>query len=114
MARETLEVQEVGLDGLELTTQAATAEGCAIPAAAGDETILYVNNGSGADVTVTLVATGYAYGVPLEDVEIEVTAGEARYISKMHPAAFGQSTGLIHVNYSAHTDVTVAAFKVAP
>ena len=43
-----------------------------------------------------------------------VTAGEARYISKMHPAAFGQSTGLIHVNYSAHTDVTVAAFKVAP
>lgn len=113
MARVTLTVQEVSLTGLELATQVAEADGNAIPAAEAAETILYVNNGSGADITVTLDATGYAYGIALPDQTVVVTAGEARYIAGLKPAAFAQSTGLVHINYSAVTSVTVAAFKIA-
>lgn len=105
--------QTITAAGLTPTTVAASAGGDTIAPAssADDRTMLYVNNGSGASITVTVADPGKtAAGNSGTAPAITVAAGAVMFI----PISTGQispSTGLASITYSAVTTVTVAAVR---
>lgn len=72
-------------------------------------TLMEVNNGSGAPITVTITPAGAAAGSGSEDAVVTtVPAGERRMIGPFPPARFGATVTAI---CSAVTDVTAAVIK---
>lgn len=102
-----------------LTTQQMTSAGAAITLAAatggGDtadisngRTFLFVKNGSGAPITVTLATPGTVDGdlaVGDRAVSVPATTGE-RMIGPLNPAVYGS---IVAITYSGVTTLTVAA-----
>ncbi len=87
-----------------------------VAASAGGDTLvggqcveLYVNNGSGSSINVTLVTPEVVEGsLAVADRVIAVAAGTLRFIPV--PSRYNDpATGLASVTYSAVTTVTVAA-----
>jgi hypothetical protein len=105
----TLAIQNIDQDGLEATYAAATASGGdkVIP---GAGSFVHVVNGSGADITVTLVTPGTVEGLSVDDQEVVVTAGESRFIAVSNLYR-NPSDGLATITYSAATSVTVASLR---
>lgn len=91
--------------GTLITPAAADATGNAFNN--GGNQMLVVLNDSGVTVTVTVDAPGTFQGVTLADATVAVAAGARKVIGPFHPAAFNQSDGTVHVDYSAVTSVTV-------
>ncbi|MDG4790373.1 hypothetical protein O7626_31390 [Micromonospora sp. WMMD1102] len=85
------------------------------PTADGDivdcgQVALYVVNGSGGSINVTVLATAGQDGLDLEDLIVAVPAGDTRLIGPLPRRTFGQASdsadaGRAYVNYSAQTDV---------
>jgi hypothetical protein len=113
MARSALTIQTVGIAGATISTAAANADGNSIVADEAAKVILQVANGGGSSITVTIPATGKAYGIDLEDQTITVAAGATKHIAGLEPGAFQQTDGTVYVNYSGVSSVTVAAFRIA-
>jgi hypothetical protein len=113
-----LSVQPIIGTGLEAAYVSAAALGDTVADDGTQRTFLHVVNGSGADITVTVTAqststTVSGYGaVSKANLSIVVTAGESRFIGPFPPVAFKDSSGLVHVGYSAVTTVTVAALSL--
>jgi hypothetical protein len=112
-----------------LTTQAFTDEdgGALTPVAASgggdafvwtEDTFLFIQNGSGAPITVTLtpvVTTGSVPGlgeVVRENIALAVAAGAKAIIPPPARAFRNAETGLVAVTYSGVTSLTVAAVRV--
>lgn len=113
MARSAITAQKVVATGLELTTEAANSDGNMFTNTGRQ--ILFVDNGSESDVKVT-IQTGAKYGgLDVSDREVTVTAGEARYIGKLSPAVYNQTSGddegKVYVDYDAVTTVTVVVLE---
>ena len=72
---------------------------------------IWINNGSLASVTVTLITGGTAEGLAVDDPTVTITAGQAKLIGPF-PAVFGQPAGVdggwVFINYSSITSVTRA------
>ena len=105
-----LTVQQVVRAGLEPVFVAA--------AGGGDEFVntgteyLEVVNGSGADVTVTIVTPNTVDGLAVTDRAVVVTAGERRKIGPFPTSIYNNSNSKVNVTYSSATSVTVGLFKV--
>ena len=105
-----LTVQQVVRAGLEPVFVAA--------AGGGDEFVntgteyLEVVNGSGADVTVTIVTPNTVDGLAVTDRAVVVTAGERRKIGPFPTSIYNNSNAKVNVTYSSATSVTVGLFKV--
>lgn len=104
------------------TRQIGTAGSAPAPAAAsaggdraecGPTNFLYVKNGGGASITVTVDSVAPCnYGFD-HDLSVAVPAGAERQIGPLKPERFASNTdSLAAVTYSAVTSVTVEAVRV--
>lgn len=90
----------------------------AAAAGGGDEFVntgveyLEVINGSGADITVTIVTPNTVDGLAVTDRAVVVTAGERRKIGPFPTSIYNNSNSKVNVTYSSATSVTVGLFKV--
>lgn len=74
-------------------------------------TELLVVNGSGSDITVTVLATGRCNHGFLDDVVETVPAGSLGRLGPFNPARLNDSQGRVSVSYSATGGIQVAAQK---
>jgi len=105
----TLAVIDPVLEGVVFTPVAAAAGGDQFPN--DGNTLLYVNNGSGAPITVTIVAQYVDGNVPLTDVATAVAAGGARIFGPFPTRYFNNALGLVSLTYSGVTTLTVKPFR---
>lgn len=103
----TYTVETVTAAGLEATANAVSASD---DFANNGSTLLRVINGSGGDITVTIVSSFTRVGLALADQPVTVTAGEARWVGPFDTSTFGTTTT---VTYSATTSVTAECVKYA-
>lgn len=107
-----------------LTVQSAAISGLTPSYAAGDlanghefvndgNTMLHVKNTGGGACTVTLQTPGKVAGVDISDptVVVPATTGD-KMIGPFDPTVFNQSGGLVYVDISTGTGVTLAAIKL--
>lgn len=95
--------------GVAPPTRAAAAADTVVPS---DNVDLYVNNASGASITVTVVGKLACNKGVIHDLVATVPAGAIRLVGPISPTQFADpTTGLASVNYSATATVTVAAIR---
>lgn len=104
-----LSTQVVAPTGTALTFAAATVGGDTC--ATGSDVRLFVKNGSGSSITVTLVTPGTVDGdLAIADRTVTVAAGAETAIP-MTDLYRNPSTGVASITYSAVTTVTVAVVR---
>lgn len=106
----TLAVTQISKAGLELALTAAAGGGDAF--ANDGQTMFVANNGSGGDITVTLVTQATADGLAIADRTFVVTAGDIEVIADLDPAIYNDSNGRVQVTYSGVTSLTVNPFRL--
>lgn len=108
-----LATQSITSAGLTPTTTAAAGGGDTIAPTGPDDsrTFLYVNNGGGSSITVTVADPGKTpAGNSGTAPPLTVAAGAFMFIP-IPGSAINTSTGLATVTYSGVTTVTVAAVR---
>lgn len=113
MARTVISVQQVSLSGIAPSFSAGDqANGHQF--ANDGRTFLEVKNTGGSACTVTIRANGYKIGgVTIQDqtVSVPATTGD-RMIGPFDQSIFNQSGGVVNVDLSTGTGITIAAFKL--
>lgn len=99
--------EQVTTTGLGATAHPATAAGDTVP----PDTILRAVNGSGSSVTLTIVTPGTVDGLAIDDRQIVIPAGEARYARLPRALYRNPSDGRVHLTWSADTGVTFEVIK---
>ena len=109
----TLTTANVPVTGLITTWAAATSGGDSVAAPAGNEH-LFVYNGGGSSITVTIdVETTNEFGVAQTDnLAVTVAAGKHAIIPITDTRFVNSTTGLVAWTYSAVTSVTVAVVSI--
>ena len=74
--------------------------------------ILQVGNGGGSPITVTIQTPGTVDDLAVSDRTVTVGDGDTKLIGPFPPGIYNQSDGMVYVDFSAVTDVTVAALRV--
>ncbi len=110
MARTAVDYQQIARTGLEAAYTAAVADGAKF--ANDGRMFVDVVNDSGSDVTVTVQTPGTVGGLAIAERTVVVTAGESRKIGPFPPNIYNQSDGMVYLDYSAVTDVTVALMRL--
>lgn len=89
----------------------------AVAAAAGGDRFLntgneqlYVKNGGGGSINVTIDAQSDG-GVSYTDPVIAVAAGAEKLIGRFDPRKFNDSSGYVNISYSGVSSVTVAVIN---
>lgn len=111
MAREALTPITTSRSGVALAYTAAIADGHSF-ANSGQDVVLFVKNGSGAPVNVTVDIPKVVDGVAMTDLVVAVAAGATRIIGPFPKGLYNQSGNVVHVDYSATASVEVAAVKL--
>lgn len=101
--------QSVVLTGL-LPTFAAAANTDTI--AADGRAVLWVVNGAGAPITVTIVSPQTVAGLAVEDVVVTVANATQKLIGPFPRATFGDANGEAGIDYSSITTITRAALEI--
>jgi hypothetical protein len=108
----TLPVQTITRAGVVRTLTSAAGGGDTF-LVDKDATMLYVFNGGGGSITVTIATPGTLSGFAIGDVAVTLTAGTERFIGPLPSAYFADpATGHASVTYSGVASVTVAALKL--
>jgi hypothetical protein len=111
----TLATVVINRAGVALTTAAATGGGDAM--ACGSGMFLYINNGGGGSITVTLAVPAAIVATPnlaITSPVITVANGTNKMIGPIVAQFFQDpTTGLCTITYSGVTTVTVAAVQLA-
>ncbi len=110
MARSALTVQSIVPAGLEATYEAANVAGNEFTN--DGSMFLHVKNGSASPINVTIQTAGMVGGLAIADVVVAVTNAEDRLIGPFRPDIYNRTDGLVYVDYSAVTTVTVALLKL--
>lgn len=110
-----LTVQTADRGGLNLTDSDVAASAGGDSFANDGNTALYVLNGSGGDITVTLVfGTGAAVdGQSPTNRTVVVEAGKAEIIGPFPTQYYNDGNGRMNVTYSGVTTLTVLPFKLS-
>lgn len=112
MARTALTEQAITSAGLEATYAAANVDGNKFNNT--DRTLFHVKNASGSDVTLTFQTPGTVDGLAIAERTVVCSAGEER-LWRGQPSIYNQPStdaGMVYVDYSAVTDVTVAVLTI--
>ena len=72
---------------------------------------LYIQNGGGSDITLTIAPGGTPGGLDLADIAITVAAGAEMIVGPFNPQYFNDSSGYVNLTYSGVTTVTVAVIN---
>lgn len=111
MARTALAVQQVSRSGLNPTFSAANVDGHSVKNTGAEA--VYVKNGGGAPINVTIPTPGTVDGQAIGDRVVAVPNGGERIIGPFPKNVYDQpGTDDVHVDFSAVTSVTVAALRV--
>lgn len=110
MPRTLITQQTITSTGLGPTYEAANVDGNSFHLVQGR--IFHVKNAGTAAITVTIPTPGTVDGLAVADRTISVPAAGERLISLGSGAAYRQTGGVAHADYSSVTSVTVAIFDV--
>lgn len=113
MAYAELSVETPTIDGLDPTFTAATLTDGNMFRNTGSETV-FVKNGGGGAVAVTVPTPGTVRGLDIEDKIVSVPAGEERILGRFDPGLYNQSgadAGMCYIEYDQITSVTVGVFR---
>ena len=86
-------------------------------AAGGDQFVntgselLVIENGSGAQMTLTVTTTKQIDGEAVADKTVDIPAGERHLIGPFPPAIYNDNDNKVSLAYSSETSVTVAVAK---
>lgn len=114
MARTAITIQTLPTTGAGDTDLAFTAADATndMSFANDGKTLFFVKNASASPVTATVVSVADEYG-RTGDLAFVVAAGKTGVCGPFRPQGiWNQSTGLVHVDFAADTDITVAALKL--
>lgn len=111
----TLTLGTTAKTGYTLSATSAAGGGDVANNANGD-TLIYVNNGSGSPITVTITAQNTAPKsslgtLTIVDLDVTVAAGAERILGPFNPTIWNNSSNQLEIGYSSATSVTVAAFR---
>lgn len=107
MARTQITPQAATSAGLAVAFEPANVEGNSFAPKRGRA--LVVRNGSGSSITVTLPTPATADGLAIADRTVTLAAGAQAHVGLgAQGGIYAQTTGLVHVDYSVVTTVTVA------
>lgn len=105
-----LSYQQAAAVGADIALAAAAGGGDTVaPRADG---IVLVRNGSGAEITVTVVVPGSQYGKARPDITKAVAAGAFAAFGPFPTDLADPTDQLVDITYSAVTTVTVAAIRI--
>lgn len=105
-----LTVQDVTAAGIIPSYAAASTGGDTF--ANNGRVMLHVKNGGASSITVTIVSAKTCNFGFQHDLTVTIDAGSEKMIGPFAPERFNNDSGLVAVNYSAVTSVTVAALEV--
>lgn len=114
----TLTVATIAEAGVALSAVAAAGGGDQFINAGDARTFLYVNNGGGSSITVTITAQVASASVPGKGLMTKangggsVTNGTAKLFGPFPAEMFNDASGYVQVTYSGVTSVTVQAFRL--
>jgi hypothetical protein len=74
--------------------------------------VLYVKNGSGGSITLTLAPAGTPNGLALATYTVTIAAGAERIIGPFDTSLFNNASGMVTITYSGVTTLTVAVIRV--
>jgi len=111
MAASALTVQEITRAGVAITAAAANAEGNFFTNSGN--IALRVINGGTSSITVTITAQAACDQGTKHDLVVTVASGATKEIGPFPMRHYNDASGYVKVTYSAVTDVTVAAVKLA-
>ena len=95
---------------IDVAAQAVAAAGGGDTAPVGPGRFLYVNNGSGGAITVTLATPGKVSGLDITNPAMAIAAGDHAIIPLTN--VFRGTNGRAAITYSGVTTLTVAAFEL--
>jgi hypothetical protein len=110
MARTPITAQAVTSAGRAPAYEPANVDGNSFRLLPGRA--LHVKNGSASAVTVTAPTPQLVDGLAVADRTITVAAGGEQLIAFGTTAAYKQAGGVVHIDYSTVTTVTVAVFDI--
>lgn len=76
------------------------------------KTVLWVENGSGGELTVTLTTAATVGGVAIADPTVTIANGAKKVIGPFATSIYNDSNGQVTVAYSATTSVTAAVIRI--
>ena len=114
MARASVTTQQITRAGLAPVLSQPTVDGDVVDCG---RVALYVINGSGAPITVTVVSPAEVDDLAVADLAVAVPAAGTRLIGPLPARTFGQAygdadAGRAYVDYSAQADVTRAVITI--
>jgi len=115
MARAALTINDVTIAGVVDSLSASEVDGESISNIGSNagRTWLEVNNGGGSPINVTIKTPGLVGGLEIAEQIIAVSNGVRKKIGPFpEPAIYNQTDGTVHIDYSAVTSVTSAAFRL--
>jgi len=109
-----LTVEKADLTGLSPTQNSASSGGDSFINDGKTFVNIINNSGGSVDVTINVQKTEKVGGVTLtiSDPSISIPAGESRVIGPFDKDWFNDSDKLVHIDYSAVTDVLTEVVKV--
>ncbi|MFI6334133.1 hypothetical protein [Streptomyces sp. NPDC050535] len=110
MADLSLTTVPVATGIADVAAQATAAAGGGDTVPVGPGRFLYVNNGSGGSITVTLATPGTVSGLAIADTAVAVAAGKHAIIPLAN--VFRGATGRAAITYSGVTSLTVRPFEL--
>jgi len=105
-----LATQQIGFAGTATTLASAAGGGDTVTP--DDRTFLWVKNGSGSPITVTVVVPGAYYGQNLGDVAVSVPATTGERMIGPLDRRLQNANGFVDITYSGVTSLTVAAVRI--
>lgn len=106
-----LTVTSVGRAGTNLTTLATAAAGGGDSFANTGSEYLYIANGAGSSITLTLVMQATTDGQAITNKTVTVTNAERMLVGPFPTALYNDANSRMNVTYSSATTITVAALK---
>jgi hypothetical protein len=115
MARSVLTVNACTNAGVALTDKygAADALGSTILMDSDKRIIVFVSNADAAPINVTFATPGVFNGQAVDENVVSVTNAKTFVFGGFDRPTYEQTAGVMHIDYSAVTNVTVAVLKVA-
>jgi hypothetical protein len=110
MARTEVSHQQIVPTGLEQTYASAHTDGNKF--SNDGHMFLHVKNGAGAPINVTIQTAALYEGLAVADVVVAVTNGEERMIGPFPVNIYNQVDGMVYVDYSSVTTITVAVLRM--
>jgi hypothetical protein len=109
-------IQNSSRAGFNFTTGAVAAAGGGDKWLGNGNELLYINNGGGSPITLTLVyGTGATIdGQTLPNKTVSVPAGQAMLVGPFPVNLFQDANLYTNVTYSAVTSVTISVFQKGP